>query len=110
MQSLTFQNYEFGELNVILIDGKEYFPATQCAKIIGHENPSRAVRKFCKCATEMVAPTAGGIQEVNYIPEGDLYHLIKYLYKFFFINFVHYYILTFGTRNDIIQLWNSKVR
>lgn len=72
----VFSNSEFGELGVMLIDGKEYFPATQCAKLIGHENPARAVRKFCKGVTKMVTPTVGGSQEVNYIPEGDLYRLI----------------------------------
>lgn len=72
----VFSNTEFGELGVMIIDGKEYFPATQCAKIVGHENPARAVRKFCKGVTKMVTPTAGGSQEVNYIPEGDLYRLI----------------------------------
>ena len=72
----VFSSSEFGELGVMLIDGKEYFPATQCAKLIGHENPARAVRKFCKGVTKMVTPTVGGSQEVNYIPEGDLYRLI----------------------------------
>lgn len=72
----VFSNSEFGELGIMLIDGKEYFPATQCAKLIGHENPARAVRKFCKGVTKMVTPTVGGSQEVNYIPEGDLYRLI----------------------------------
>ena len=60
----------------MLINGKEYFPATLCAKIVGHENPARAIRKFCKGVTKMVTPTAGGSQEVNYISEGDLYRLI----------------------------------
>lgn len=72
----VFQNSEFGELGILLIDGKEYFPATQCAKIIGHQNPARAIRKYCKGVTKMVTPTDGGTQEVNYIPEGDLYRLI----------------------------------
>lgn len=72
----VFQNSEFGELGILLIDGKEYFPATQCAKIIGHQNPARAVRKYCKGVTKMVTPTEGGSQETNYIPEGDLYRLI----------------------------------
>lgn len=71
-----FQSSEFGELGILLIDGKEYFPATQCAKIIGHQNPERAIRKYCKGVTKMVTPTDGGSQEINYIPEGDLYRLI----------------------------------
>lgn len=76
MNLKIFQNSEFGELRVLTIDGKEYFPATQCAKILGHENPARAVRKYCKRVTETVTPTNGGNQSVKYIPEGDLYRLI----------------------------------
>ena len=29
----VFQNSEFGELGVLIIDGKEFLPASQCAKI-----------------------------------------------------------------------------
>ena len=77
MNELTvFQNSEFGELGVLTIDGKEFFPATQCAKILGHENPARAIRKYCKGVTEMVTPTNGGNQATKFIPEGDLYRLI----------------------------------
>ena len=72
----VFSCTEFGELGVMLIDGKEYFPATQCAALLGHENPARAVRKYCKGVTKTVTPTNGGTQTVNYIPEGDLYRLI----------------------------------
>ena len=72
----VFQNSEFGELGVLTIDGKEFFPATQCAKILGHENPARAIRKYCKGVTEMVTPTNGGNQATKFIPEGDLYRLI----------------------------------
>lgn len=72
----VFQNSEFGELGIMMIDGKEYFPATQCAKVLGHENPARAIRKYCKGVTEMVTPTNGGNQTIRYIPEGDLYRLI----------------------------------
>ena len=72
----SFSNEEFGELNILEIDGKPYFPATQCARTVGHENPARAVRKFCKGVTQMVTPTEGCNQTVNFIPEGDLYRLI----------------------------------
>ena len=72
----VFQHSEFGELRVLTIDGKEFFPATQCAKILGHENPARAIRKYCKGVTEMVTPTNGGNQATKFIPEGDLYRLI----------------------------------
>jgi anti-repressor protein len=72
----VFHNTEFGDLEILTIDGKPYFPATECAKIIGHTNPERAVREFCKGVTETVTPSAGGNQKKNYIPEGDLYRLI----------------------------------
>ncbi len=75
-QVSIFRNSEFGELGVVEIDGKPYFPAKKCAKILGHTNPERAIRQFCKGVTETVTPSAGGIQRMKYIPEGDLYRLI----------------------------------
>lgn len=72
----VFSNSEFGELGVMVIDGKEWFPATQCAKILGYKNPQEAIRNKCKGVRKTLTPTAGGSQESNYIPEGDLYRLI----------------------------------
>lgn len=40
----TFNNSEFGEVRIITIDGKEYFPAIQCAKILGYADPKKAVK------------------------------------------------------------------
>ena len=72
----VFQNSEFGELRVLTIDGKEYFPATQCANILGYAKPADAVKKHCKGVSKIQTPTNGGIQQLNYISEGDLYRLI----------------------------------
>lgn len=72
----VFSNSEFGELGIMLIDGKEYFPATRCAKILGYKEPEKAIREKCKGVSKLDTPTSGGIQKVNYIPEGDLYRLI----------------------------------
>ena len=72
----VFKSTEFGELGVMTVDGKEYFPATRCAKILGYKEPEKAIREKCKGVSKMDTPTAGGIQQVNYIPEGDLYRLI----------------------------------
>lgn len=71
-----FKSTEFGELGVMTVNGKEYFPATRCAKILGYKEPEKAIREKCKGVSKMDTPTAGGIQQVNYIPEGDLYRLI----------------------------------
>lgn len=72
----VFSNSEFGELGVMLIDGKEYFPATQCAVTLGYKNPKDAIIRHCKGVVKRDLPTNGGTQTVNYIPEGDLYRLI----------------------------------
>lgn len=74
----VFQNSEFGELGVLEIDGKPYFPATACAKKLGYANPQKAIRDHCKGVNEMVTPTKGGTQTMRFIPEGDLYRLITH--------------------------------
>lgn len=71
-----FENSEFGKLNVLVIDGKEYFPAIECAKILGYANPRDAVSKHCKGVAKRDSLTSGGTQTKSYILEGDLYRLI----------------------------------
>jgi prophage antirepressor-like protein len=85
-QLKIFKNTEFGELGVLVIDGKEYFPATECARILGYTNPHKAIRDHCRgCTKRSVGVVTGkkadgsdAIQEVemNFITEGDLYRLI----------------------------------
>ncbi len=72
----VFSNSEFGELGVMLIDGKEYFPATQCAKLLGYARPADAISAHCKGVCVLPTPSSGGVQNTKYIPEGDLYRLI----------------------------------
>lgn len=74
----VFQNSEFGELGVLEVNGKPYFPATACAKKLGYANPQKAIRDHCKGVNEMVTPTKGGTQTMRFIPEGDLYRLIAH--------------------------------
>ncbi|MDE6020697.1 MAG: hypothetical protein K2H01_06860 [Ruminococcus sp.] len=74
----VFQNSEFGDLGIMLIDGKEYFPATQCAKILGYSDPFKAVKQHCNEEGWVNCPvlTNGGSQNVKFITEGNLYRLI----------------------------------
>ncbi len=44
----AFNSKDFGWLEVINIDGKTYFPATDCAKMLGYTNPQKAIRDHCK--------------------------------------------------------------
>jgi prophage antirepressor-like protein len=75
-QLQQFHSAEFGALDVLMIDGKPYFPATECASILGYKNPQKAIRDHCKGVNESFTPSAGGMQKKNFIPEGDLYRLI----------------------------------
>jgi len=71
-----FKNTEFGELNVLIIDGKEYFPATDCARMLGYSDPYDAINRHTKGSVKHRVLTSGGEQEIKFIPEGDLYRLI----------------------------------
>lgn len=83
----VFSNSEFGELGVLVIDGKEWFPAHQCAKILGYSNPRDAVHRHCKTegvvkhdgvsyTTNQHGVTTQQAVEIKYINEGNLYRLI----------------------------------
>jgi len=59
-----------------MIDGKPYFPAKECAEILGYSKARNAIDRHCKGALKRGVPTNGGEQEKTFIPEGDLYRLI----------------------------------
>lgn len=73
-----FQDREFGELGVMMIDGKEYFPAAQCARLLGYSNPRKAIIDHCEDegVTKRDVLTNSGTQEMKFINEGNLYRLI----------------------------------
>lgn len=73
-----FKSEKFGEIQILIENGREYFPATEVAKILGYSNPQKAVRDHCKekgCTNRSVL-TKGGKQEKKFIDEGNLYRLI----------------------------------
>lgn len=77
MNSLQlFNNTEFGTLGVLLLDGKEMFPATECARLLGYANPNDAISRHTKGVVKHAVHTPGGEQQINFITEGDLYRLI----------------------------------
>lgn len=77
MNSLQlFNNTEFGTLGVLLLDGKEMFPATESAKLLGYSDPYDAIRRHTKGSVKHPVLTPGGEQQINFITEGDLYRLI----------------------------------
>lgn len=73
---MTFENVEFGKLDLLYEDGNVLFPATECAKILGYANPQGAVRTHCQRVRDLLTPCGKSQQKKNFIPEGDLYRLI----------------------------------
>ena len=77
----VFQNSEFGELGVLEVNGKPYFPATACAKILGYSNPWKAINDHCKkdgLTKCEVIDSMGRTQTAKFINEGNLYRLITH--------------------------------
>lgn len=72
----VFNNTEFGEIRTAEIEGKPYFMATDIAKALGYTNPNKAINDHCRAITKCATPISGKMQEVNFIPEGDVYRLI----------------------------------
>ena len=76
---LTVSNSEFGKLDILLEDGKELFPANDCAKMLGYCNPKDAVGRHCRSVVKRDLPHPQSPKKkitVNFIPEGDVWRLI----------------------------------
>lgn len=79
MQELQiFQNTQFGNLEILTIEGKEWFPAIKVAEVLGYTNPHKAVRDHTKekGVTIRSVLSNGGNQNKKFIDEGNLYRLI----------------------------------
>lgn len=77
----VFQNSEFGELGVLEIEGKPYFPAKAAAKILGYKDTTNAIKQHCRWVVKHHLPhpqNPSKTIEMNFIPEGDLYRLITH--------------------------------
>lgn len=71
----VFENLEFGSIRTIEEDSKILFCGSDIAKALGYKNTSKALSDHCKGVTKRYTPTTSGNQEMNYIPEGDIYRL-----------------------------------
>lgn len=71
-----FTNEEFGEMRIEEIEGKPYFCGTDVAKALGYAKPNNAISMHCRAALKRGTLISGKMQEINFIPEGDLYRLI----------------------------------
>lgn len=80
MQDLqVFQNTQFGDLEILTIDNKQWFPAIKVAEILGYTNPRKAIRDHAKergVTIRSVIDSLGRNQDKKFIDEGNLYRLI----------------------------------
>lgn len=73
----VFENVDFGEMrSCIENDGTILFCASDVAKALGYSRPNDAVNAHCRATVKRRTPISGKTQEINFIPEGDVYRLI----------------------------------
>jgi prophage antirepressor-like protein len=74
----VFDHEMFGSIQIVTIEGKEMFGATQVALALGYKDPNSAVRQHCKSEGAVIHPvlTSGGTQQMKFISEGNVYRLI----------------------------------
>lgn len=71
-----FQNKDFGEIRTLEEDGKVLFCGLDMTNALKYTNSSKALGDHCKGVTKRYVPTKGGMQEMSFIPESDVYRLI----------------------------------
>ena len=74
-----FKSDDFGSVRTVEQDGKVLFCGRDIATALGYANTKDALSKHCKgVAIRYPLQTSGGIQEVRFITEGDVYRLITH--------------------------------
>lgn len=74
-----FNHPNFGEVEIIEIDGSPFFGATKTAVSLGYSNPHDAITRHCRqdgVVKHEVIDSIGRKQEMNFLAEGNLYRLI----------------------------------
>ena len=71
-----FEHPDFGEVRTLETNGVILFSGSDVAKALGYSRPADAVSAHCKGSVIHRLPTAGGTQDVKFIPESDLYRLV----------------------------------
>ncbi|EMA6342202.1 Bro-N domain-containing protein [Bacillus cytotoxicus] len=77
-KAVTDPDFMIG-LEILIKDGKEYFPAVEVAKSLGYSKPHDAITRHCTTMGTTfygVIDSLGRKQEKKFINEGNLYRLI----------------------------------
>lgn len=71
-----FQNEQFGKVRVTMDNNNEpLFCLTDVAKALGYNRPADAVNQHCKGVVVLPTPTNGGMQNIKFGKEGEVYRL-----------------------------------
>lgn len=71
-----FNNPEFGEIRTITEGGKTLFCGADAARALGYKRPNDAITAHCRGTVKRrITDSIGREQEMNFIPEGDIYRL-----------------------------------
>lgn len=74
-----FENADFGSVRTIEQDGKVLFCGRDVASALGYTNPNKTLADHCKgVPIRYPLQTPGGMQEIRFITEGDVYRLITH--------------------------------
>lgn len=71
-----FENEQFGKIRTAGTSDKPLFCLVDVARALEYSNPSKAVIDHCKGVTVLGTPTNGGIQNIKFGNEGQVYRLI----------------------------------
>ena len=71
-----FKNKDFGEIRTIVEGDDVLFCGSDVAKALNYSNTRHALSVHCNGVVKRDTPTKGGIQELSYIPESDVYRLV----------------------------------
>ena len=71
----VFENPRFGAIRTLEEGGKVLFCGKDVCAALGYSNTRDALSRHCKGVVKRDTPTQSGIQEMNFIPEGDIYRL-----------------------------------
>lgn len=71
----VFKNEKFGTVRTITENGRTLFCGADVARALSYARPNEAISKHCKGTLKRRIPTNGGMQEMLFIPEGDIYRL-----------------------------------
>lgn len=81
-QLKIFEKAEFGSVRVVMKDGEPWFVASDVARALGYEDPSRAVIQHCKKYNKItqIGDSQNRVKtppiNLNIIPESDVYRLV----------------------------------